>query len=93
MHFCPEKGQKGAKVGGAGGKNQLFCLLFKIGSFIFFHILHKVSRHYRVKTAPNTIFQKNFHFPINGKNVQKGLKIGFLDFCAKLSHYFLLEIV
>ena len=27
MPFCPEKGQKGAKVGGAVGKNQLFCCI------------------------------------------------------------------
>jgi hypothetical protein len=45
MPFCPEKGQKGAKVGGAVGKNQLFCILFKIGSLDFFHILHKVREH------------------------------------------------
>ena len=45
MPFCPEKGQKGAKVGGAVGKNQLFCILFKIGPLDFFHILHKVREH------------------------------------------------
>ena len=28
MPFCPEKGQKGAKVGGAVEKNQLFGILF-----------------------------------------------------------------
>ena len=71
MHFCPEKGQKGAKVGGAVGKNQLFCLLFKIGSLIFFHVLRKVRGHYRVKTAPDTIFQKNLHFPKKWKKMSK----------------------
>jgi hypothetical protein len=45
MPFCPEKGQKGGKVGRAVGKNQLFCILFKIGSLDFFHILHKVRGH------------------------------------------------
>ena len=45
MPFCPEKGQKGAKVGGAVGKNQLFCILFKIGSLDFFLILHEVRGH------------------------------------------------
>ena len=45
MPFCPEKGQKEAKVGGAVGKNQLFCILFKIGSLEFFDILHEVRDH------------------------------------------------
>jgi len=45
MHICPQKGQKGAKVGGAVGKNQLFCILLKIGSLVFFDILHKVRNH------------------------------------------------
>ena len=34
--FPPKKGQKGAKVGGAVGKNQLFCIFLKIGSLDFF---------------------------------------------------------
>ena len=38
-------GQKVPKVGRAVGKNQLFCILFKIGSLYFFHILHKVRGH------------------------------------------------
>ena len=42
MPFCPEKGQKGAKVGRAVGQNQLFCILLKIGSLDFFDIFHKV---------------------------------------------------
>ena len=37
--------QKGPKVGGAVGKNQLFCILLKIVSLDFFHILHKVRGH------------------------------------------------
>ena len=41
----PKKGQNGAKVGGAVGKNQLFCILLKIGSLDFFDILHEVKRH------------------------------------------------
>jgi len=41
----PQKGQNGAKVGGAVGKNQLFCILLKIGSLDFFDILHEVKRH------------------------------------------------
>ena len=69
--FFPEKGQTGAKVGGAVGKNQLFCILFKIGSLNVFHILHKVRGHYRVKTAPDTIFQKNFHFPKKCEKMSK----------------------
>jgi len=36
---------KRAKVGGAVGKNQLFCILLKIGSLDFFDILHKVRGH------------------------------------------------
>ena len=45
MPFCPEKVQKGAKVGGAVGQNQLFCILLKIASLDFFHILHEVIDH------------------------------------------------
>ena len=45
MSFCPEKGQKGAKVGGAVGQNQLFCILLNIGSLDFFDILHEVRDH------------------------------------------------
>ena len=42
MPFFPEKGQKGAKLGGAVGQNQLFCILLNIGSLDFFDILHEV---------------------------------------------------
>ena len=45
MHICPQKGQKGAKVGGAVGENQLFSILLKIVSLDFFDILHKVRGH------------------------------------------------
>ena len=45
MPFCPEKGQKGGKVGGAVGKNQLFCILFNIGSLDFYDILLEVRDH------------------------------------------------
>jgi len=45
MPICPQKGQKGAKVGGAVGKNQLFCILLKIGSLDFFNILYNVRGH------------------------------------------------
>ena len=45
MPFCPEKGQKGAKVGGAVGQNQLFSILLNIGSLHFFDILHEVRDH------------------------------------------------
>ena len=45
MPFCHEKDQKGAKVGGAVGKNQLFCILLKIDSFDFVDILHEVRDH------------------------------------------------
>ena len=40
--FLPEKGQKGAKVGGAVGQNQLLCILLNIGSLDFFDILNEV---------------------------------------------------
>jgi hypothetical protein len=43
--FLPKKGQKGSKVGGAVGKNELFCILLKIDSFDFFDILHEVRNH------------------------------------------------
>ena len=45
MSFCPEKGPKGAKVGGAVGQNQLFCILLNIGSLDCFDILHEVRDH------------------------------------------------
>ena len=41
----PQKGQKGAKVGGAVRQNQLFHILLKIVSLDFFDILHKVRGH------------------------------------------------
>ena len=44
MPFCPEKGQKGAKVGGAVRQNQFFCM-FNIGSLDFYDILHEVRDH------------------------------------------------
>ena len=43
--FTQKKGKKGPKVGRAVGKNQLFCILLKIGSLDFFDILHKVRGH------------------------------------------------
>ena len=45
MPTCPQKGQKGAKVGGAVGENQLFCILLKIGLLDFLNILYKVRGH------------------------------------------------
>ena len=41
----PKKGQNGEKVGRAFGKNQLFCILLKIGPLDFFDILHEVKGH------------------------------------------------
>ena len=35
--------QKGAKVGKAVGKSQLFCIFLKVGSLDFFDILHEVK--------------------------------------------------
>ena len=43
--FCPKKGQNGVKVGRSVGENQLFCILLKIVSLDFFHIVHKVRGH------------------------------------------------
>ena len=45
MPFCPEKGQKGAKVGRAVRQNLLFCILLNIGALDFFDILHEVRDH------------------------------------------------
>ena len=45
MPVCPKKGQKGVKVGGAVGQNQLFSILLKIVSLDLFDILHKVRGH------------------------------------------------
>ena len=41
----PKIWQNGEKVGGAVGKNLLFYILLKIGTLIFFDILHEVKRH------------------------------------------------
>ena len=76
MPFCPEKGQKGAKVGRAVGKNQLFCILFKIGSLDFFHILHKVRGHYWLTFCANPISGKTLVLEIYGKKGPKRTKIG-----------------
>ena len=72
MPFYPNKGQKGPKVGGAVGKNQLFCILPKIVSLDYFHILHKLEG---IK-APDTIFQKNSHFPKKWKKGSENRQIG-----------------
>ena len=45
MPVSQKKEQNGAKVGGAVGKNQLFCILFNIGTLDIFDILHKVRGH------------------------------------------------
>ena len=42
MPFCPEKVQKGAKVGRAVGQNQRICIFLNIGSLDFSDILHEV---------------------------------------------------
>ena len=52
MPICPQKGQKGAKVGGAVWENQLFCILLKIGSLVFFDNLHEVREHSGVLFDP-----------------------------------------
>ena len=70
MPFCPKKGQKGAKVGGAVGKIQLFCILFKIGSLDFFHILQ--------------FFRKILIFSKMGKRAQNCPKIVFFLLLCKI---------
>ena len=61
--ICPQKVQKGAKVGGAAGKNHLFCILLKIGSLDFFDILHKVRGGYiKGINCPRHHFWENSHF-------------------------------
>ena len=67
MYICPQKGQKGAKVGGAVGKNQLFCILLKIGSLDFFDILHKVRGIKGYKLPHTPFFRKILIFPKTGK--------------------------
>ena len=72
MHICPQKGQKGAKVGGAVGKNQLFCILLKIGSLDFFNILNKVKRALMGINCPKHHFSEKFSFSKKmEKRVQK----------------------
>ena len=71
-------------MGRAVGQNQLFYILLKIDSLDFSFILHQVKG--QRFSAKLSFFQKR------EKRVQKWAKMGFLDFCAKLSHYFLLEM-
>ena len=87
MPFCPEKGQKGEKVGRPVGQNQLFCILLKIGSLDFFDILHLMLEGIKGYKLPQTpFFRKILIFSKMGKKAQNGPKIGFLDICEKLSH-------
>ena len=79
-------------MGGAGGKIQLFCILFKIGSLVFSDFLHEVRGPLQLKSDRARFFGKTLIFQKMGKKGPKRPKIGFLDFCAKLSHYFLLEM-
>ena len=48
----------------------------------------KLGVHKRKKVTEPDFSGKLSFSKKNGKRAQKGLKIGFLDFCAKLSHYF-----
>ena len=56
MPICPQKVKKGAKVGRAVGKNQLFCILLKIGSLDFFHVFHKVIEAIKAYKLPHILF-------------------------------------
>ena len=69
----PKKGQNGAKVGRAVGKNHFFCILLKIGSLDFFDILHQVKGIKGYKLPHTPFFRKILIFQKNGK---KGPKIG-----------------
>ena len=62
MPFSPKKGQKRAKVSGAVGQNQHFCILLNIVSLHFFGILHEVRDHYGVKVDPKPFFKENSLF-------------------------------
>ena len=46
--FLPQKRSKGAKVGRAVGKNQLFCILLNIGSLDIFDILQETIKGYKL---------------------------------------------
>ena len=48
----PKKGQNGAKVGGAVGKNQLFCILLKIIYFLIFCMKLKGIKGYKLLQTP-----------------------------------------
>ena len=87
MTFCPKKGQKGAKVGRAVGKNQLFCIYFQnwlIRFFSYFALKLEGIKGYKLPQTP--FFRKILIFSKMGKRAQNGPKIEFLDFCAELSH-------
>ena len=63
-----------------------------IGSLVFQIFCMKLGVHKcRKVTEPDFSGKLSFSKKL-GKRVQKGLKIGFLDFCAKLDHQFLLEM-
>ena len=67
----PQKGQNGAKVGGAVGKNQLFCILLKIGSLDFFNILYKLEGIKGYKLPQTPFFRKILIFQKKRKKVPK----------------------
>ena len=89
MPVCPKKEQKGAKVGGAVGPNQFFCICSKLAHTIFLIFCMKFLVHKGTKVM-ETDFSGKFSFSQKmekgSKKVQKDPKIGFLDLYAKFSH-------
>ena len=89
MPICLQKGQKGAKVGRAVGKNQLFCILLNIGSLDFFDILQKLESIKGYKLTLNPFLRKILvlqilaifgHFWLKNRLSCILLNIGTLDF-------------
>ena len=77
MPICPQIWQKGAKVGRAVGKNQLFCILLKIGSLDFLIFCIKLEDIKGYKLPQTHHFSEKFSFSkkreLGSKNREKAL--------------------
>ena len=86
MPICPRKGQKGAKVGGAVGQNQLFCILLsKLAHWIFIIFCIKLEG---IKLPRTTFFGKILIFPKKGKKGPKMGKNGLFGLLCQIESLF-----
>ena len=86
MPICPQKGQKWAKQ---LEKVNFFVYFSKLAYQIYLIFCMKLGVHKCSKVTEPDFSGKIL---ISSKMEKSGPKIGFLDFCAKLCHYFLLEM-